>query len=191
MNKRLLILFAAALSLGLLFACSKEVKEPTPITDRDPAINVAPLGVEVGYTNLVGLKEKLGNIIKIDYKGQNEVSNGVMMFSDGLGLGLKELNSILFIFNRENILVGVVMEMKKDMESMNRQLLQQYTPITSDIDDSLEFGNVRYEKGDSFVEVDAQKESDFMELRFRTKQFQSDIDSQKSEAPHQAPSNDK
>jgi len=55
-----------------------------PRISRDPVLNAAPLGVEVGYANREGVKEKLGGLTKFMEQGTSEYSGGLVLFSSRL-----------------------------------------------------------------------------------------------------------
>jgi hypothetical protein len=73
-----------------------------PVTSREPLLNAAPLGIEVGYANLAGVKEKLGGAAKLQDQGLGLYSGGPKYISDGAGLGVDGLSALALVFDNNN-----------------------------------------------------------------------------------------
>ena len=152
-----------------------------PLYSRDQPVNAAPLGLEVGYANLAGVKEKLGAVTRLEDKGINQYTNGVMLASNGEGVGVDGLSSLLLIFDKENVLAGVVMTLPKNTKDVFEKLSGKYKPVENRIDNFMNYGYARLEKGDSWVEVDSQHLSFEMDVRYLTKQLMADFKRQSAE----------
>lgn len=97
-----------------------------PQIAREPAQNAAPLGVEVGYANMAGVKEKLGSVTTLQEQGINQFSDGPMLASNGEGLGVDGMTHVLFIFDKKNVLAGVVMTLPKGPKNVFAKLSTKY-----------------------------------------------------------------
>jgi hypothetical protein len=161
--------------------------DPTPVANkplvaRDQPLNAEPLGLELGYANLEGVKQKLGGLTSLQDRGANLYSGGAMLESDGRGLGIDGLSDLLFIFDKNNVLVGVVMTMPKRPQDILGKLSSKYTVVDNGIDTFMDDGYARLEKGNSFVVVDAPLLSFTMEVRYLTKQLMADFERARAEA---------
>lgn len=162
-------------------SASKESPVEKPVVIRDQAQNAAPLGVEIGYANLKGVKEKLGSVATLKDQGVNEYSGGPMLVSDGAGLGVEGLSQLVLIFDKTNILTGVVMTLPKDPKNIFSQLSAKYKPVDNRIDNFMNYGSARLQKGDSLIEIDAPHLSFAMEVRYLTKQLMADYKTQSAD----------
>lgn len=185
MNFRMLALAAAV--AAALCGCGKTdtaaaVPASPPAISRDQPANAAPLGLEIGFANIAGVKSKIGSTAKLEDKGINQYSGGPMLLSDGQGLGLEGVTSALFIFDKAGTLAGLVMAMPKDPKDMLEKLSGKYSVVDNRIDTFMNNGYARLEKGDSFVEIDAPHLDFSMEVRYLTKQLMADFQKQRSEA---------
>lgn len=142
-----------------------------PKVSRDPEINAAPLGLEIGYANLSGVKQKIGSMTKLQDAGMNEHSGGVMLASDGQGLGIDGLTKFVAIFDKSETLVAIDMNFPKDTKGTYSKLSSKYKPIENRIDQFMGYGTAKLEKGDSWVIVDAPHLSFVMDVLYTTKTF--------------------
>lgn len=144
-------------------------------SSRPQPQNAAPLGLELGYATLTSVKEKIGGVARLEDAGTNEYSNGPMLKSDGKGLDVDGLSSALFVFDSNQILVGVVMTLPKSAKETYATLAKKYKPVEKKIDNFMNYGYARLSKGDSFIEVDAPHLSFEMEVRYLTKKLMADF----------------
>lgn len=140
--------------------------------------NAAPLGLEVGYATMAAVKEKIGAVARLNDAGTNQYTNGPMLQCDGNALEIEGLNSILFIFDSNRILAGVIMTMQKNVKETYATLSKKYKPVQNKIDNFMGYGYARLMKGDSFVEIDAPHLSFEMEVRYLTKRLMADFNRQ-------------
>jgi hypothetical protein len=145
---------------------------------RAQPLNAAPLGLELGYANVVSVKEKIGSLTKLSDVGTNQYSGGPMLTSDGQGLDVEGLSSVLFIFDNNQVLAGVVMTMPKSAKETYATLAKKYKPVENKIDGFMDYGYARLSKGDSFIEVDAPHLSFDMEVRYLTKKMMANFKQQ-------------
>lgn len=153
-----------------------------PRISRDPALNAAPLGVEVGYANREGVKEKLGGLTKFMEQGTSEYSGGLVLSSSGDGLGIDGLSKLMLLFDKSDVLVGVIMTLPKDPRDVYGKLSGKYTTVENHIDEFMNKGSARLEKGDSWVEIEAPHLSFTMDVLYMTKKLKSDFERQSAEA---------
>ena len=157
------------------------IKTSVSRVTREPALNAAPLGLEVGYATLGGVKEKLGGLTQLEEQGTNQYSGGMMLSSDGEGLGIDGLSKLLLLFDQSDVLVGVIMTMPKDPTGIYQKLSGKYKTAENHIDAFMNKGSARLEKGDSWVEIDAPHLSFEMSVLYMTKQLDSDFEKQSAE----------
>ncbi len=150
MYKKLVISFLSAFIL-----CASGFSFAEPLVSRNPALNLAPLGVEIGYANVGGVKQKVGELTSLRSAGINAYTHGVMLSSSGDGLGIDGLSSITFIFDDKDILQGVLMTLPKKVNEMNASLAKKYKLVSNKIDSFMGYGSAKYVKGDSTVEISA------------------------------------
>lgn len=152
--------------------------EGQPLTQREEPLNAAPLGLEIGYANLMGTRTKLTDL---EAAGTNEYSRGPMYRADGSGLGLTGLKHVLLIFTPDERLHAVLMTFPKDPKGAFPLLRQKYRVVESHIDTFLNRGTARLEKGDSWIEIEAPHLSFEMEIRYLSKAFQAEYEKQKAQ----------
>lgn len=153
-----------------------------PLVSRNPLMNAAPLGLEVGYANLAGVKQKLGGIASLNNTGSNMHSGGVMLESNGQGLGVEGLSHVLLVFDKNETLIAVVMRMRKDLNATYRKLADKYKTVNRNIDEFMGNGNAKLEKGDSWIVVDAPHLSFDMEVIYSKKDFMETVNRNNAEA---------
>lgn len=148
------------------------------LISRDPARNAAPLGLEVGYATLAGVRAELGRLTTLEDQGTNQYTNGTMLGSNGEGLNVDGLTSLTLIFDKNEVLAGVLMTLPKNVKETYSQLSKKYHKVENKIDNFMGYGYVRLEQGDTWVELDAQHLSFTMELRYLTKALMADFKQQ-------------
>ena len=184
MKKYLVLMMLSAV---LIAGCDKktETTASTPaqsvakvenkaLISREQPQNAAPLGLEIGYANLDGVKAHLGSVTRLQDQGTNEYSGGAVLVSDGAGTGVEGLSNLLLIFDKQNILVGVVMTVPKNPKEVLGQLASKYKTVDNRIDTFMNKGYARLQKGDSLIEIDAPHLSFQMEIRYLTKKLMAD-----------------
>ena len=148
-----------------------------PRIARDPLVNAAPLGLEVGYANVDGVRSKLGDVTSLADAGTNDYSNGRMFTADGSHLGIDGLKSALFIFDQANTLQGVVLLMPRGpghrgaTADLAKTLGGKYQLVSKRFESFLDYGTFHFEQGDSRVDIDSPHLSFSMTVRYATKEF--------------------
>ncbi len=153
-----------------------------PRISRDPAINASPLGVEIGYANLDGVKHKFKGVTNLVNAGTSDHTGGVILQSDGQGLGVDGLQQFVTIFDKNGTLVAVSMTMPKRVKDTYSKLSEKYTPVSNNIDQFMDYGSAKLQKGDSFVIVEADHLSFAMSVVYATKDFLSTVEHNTAEA---------
>lgn len=172
---------AGAATQSAATAAQVQVAAPAMLVSREPSVNAAPLGLEIGFANLAGVKNKLGGITGLEGAGTNEYSGGPMLCSSGEGLGVDGLSQLLLIFDKDNVLVGVVMTLPKAPKDVLQKLSEKYQVVDNRIDAFMNNGYARLGKGGSLIEIDAPHLSFTMEVRYLTQKLMADYQ-QKSAA---------
>lgn len=142
-----------------------------PRLSREPALNASPLGVEIGYANLSGVKQKLGSMTSLSEAGTSEHTGGKILMSDGQGLGVDGLTKLIAVFDKSETLVAVIMTMPKNVNSTYSKLSEKYKPVSKNVDEFMGFGTAKLEKGDSFIVLEAPHLSFAMDVVYATKAF--------------------
>jgi hypothetical protein len=154
----------------------------SPRVSREPALNASPLGVEIGYANLSGFKQKLGSMSKLTEAGKSDHTGGVILTSDGQGLGVDGLSQLLAIFDKNETLVAVVMTLPKKVNDTYSKLAQKYTPVSNNINSFMDNGSAKLDKGDSLIMIEAPHLSFTMDVVYATKTFMADFERNTAEA---------
>lgn len=145
-------------------------------THANAAKNAEPLGLEVGVVNYSQVEKELGTKTTLTESGINKFSNGRMFSAEADGLGIDGLNQVGLIFDQSDILVGVILTMRKDPKGVYQTLSGKYKTVTNRIDNFMNRGYAKLVKGESIIEVDAPHMSFVMEVRYLTKGFQAAFD---------------
>lgn len=166
-------------SSGVSDDANKDLVEDAPaFVSREPPSNAAPLGLEVGFANISGVRATIGSITELQDQGTNQFSGGSMLRSDGAGLGVDGLSNLVLIFDKADVLVGVIMTLPKAPTDMLKKLSTKYSVADNRIDSFMDNGYARLTKGDSLVEIDAPHLSFTMEVRYLTNQLMADFQAQ-------------
>ena len=133
--------------------------------------NAAPFGMELGVATLAQVRQEIGDSSPLEDEGINKYTEGKMVSTDGRGLGVEGVQSVLFIFDKSEVLAGVIVTMPKDPVRIFKMLSNKYKVVSNKIDSFMNFGSARLEKGASVVEINAPHLSFAMEVRYLTKSF--------------------
>lgn len=134
-----------------------------PITSN---AEVSPFGLIVGQATLEEVQQTLGNKTKLTNRGLNKWMGGPMLRAAGDGLGIEGLQEVLFIFDQDNVLMGVILMLPKHRyEDIKRYLNEKYTLVS---DQAPFVGNqsVKFKQGEVFVEANAPHLSFQMEVTY-------------------------
>lgn len=135
------------------------------------ASNAAPLGMEIGVATLEQVRKEIGSSTRLTEDGINAYSEGPMLKGNGEGLEIDGLSKIIFIFDKDRKLAGVLMTLPKggigseNVHKVIGMLGEKYKTVKKNIP---HVGNAyaRFKQGTSTIEVDAPHMSFTMELRY-------------------------
>lgn len=185
---RIMIIVAAA----LLAACSRHPGSTStsgeatsnvqransePRIARDTAVNPTPLGFELDYANIEGVRSKLSGIAELEDMGTMEISKGPLLMAKNSDLGIEGLKSAGFIFDESGTLEGIVLtfprgpQHRRATAELAAQLGKKYRLISKDFDSFMDFGRFRFEQGDSWIEIDSPHLSFEMTATYATKEL--------------------
>ncbi len=133
--------------------------------------NAAPFGLELGVATFAQVSQEIGNSSPLQDEGINKYTEGKMVSTDGSALGVEGVQSVLFIFDKSDVLAGVLVTMPKDPVGIFKTLSTKYKVVSNRIDSFMKYGSARLEKGASVVDIDAPHLSFSMEVRYMTKSF--------------------
>lgn len=150
---------------------TQPISHGQPAVSRAEPLNAAPLGVEVGYANLEGVKAKFSGITKLENDGINKYSGGPMLSSNGDGVGLDGLSNLTFIFGKDNVLAAVLMILPKNPTDVFAKLSGKYQVVDNKIDQFMNYGTAKLEKGETVVVIESTHLSSVMGVVYQTKQF--------------------
>lgn len=162
---------APAQAVPLQAKVALERPSQAPPTLRPQPVNAAPLGLELGFANVEGVKSLLGGRTRLEERGRNAVTGGPMLWSEGDGLDVDGLTGIVFVFDAAGVLAGVEMTVPKDPRSMMNRLSSKYTPVSNRINNFMNHGYAQLKKGDSIIEIDSPHLSFTMDVRYLTSKF--------------------
>jgi hypothetical protein len=135
------------------------------------AANAAPLGLEVGVATRAQVKQKLGATTELADAGTNKFSDGPMLGGDGKGLDVDGLEKITFIFDKKEILQGVIMTMSKSFKPTFEKLSKKYALVSKQIP-FVGDCKARFQQGGSVVVLDAPHMSFEMTLMYLTNELE-------------------
>ena len=149
------------------------VQEPQsePRIARDPQVNPAPLGLEIGYANIEGVRQALAASTSLTDNGTSAYTGGPMLISDGAGLGVDGLSEILFIFDESGVLACVSMTLPKTVNETFKTLATKYQVVDNRIDKFMGYGSASFTLGDSLIRLRADHLSFNQSLVYATKAF--------------------
>lgn len=128
------------------------------------AENAAPYGFELGVATLSEVKNDLTNSRD---EGTNPYSRGPMLRASGGGVD--GVQDVLFIFNPDQVLAGVVVTMNKDPVSTMKTLQKKYKMTSNHVDGFMNKGNADFVKGDSIIKLEAPHMSFTQTVSYLTK----------------------
>lgn len=131
--------------------------------------NAAPFGVELGVATMEQVKTTLGPNVKSEDSGPNAYTKGPMFDVDGTTLDVEGVQKVRFVFDRSNVLAGVIVLMNKDPKGLYKTLSAKYKPVSNKIDNFMNYGSARLEKGDSVILIEAPHLDFSMEVDYLTR----------------------
>jgi hypothetical protein len=142
------------------------------------------LGFEIGASSVDQVRGELAKKTQVQDAGTNKFSGGTMLKTDGASYDISGLNNVLYIFDDQKKLMGVVMSMAKGGGLNNEGFNQIYKIISSKyklVSEQRPFvGNqyARFNSPDSIIEIQAQHLSFEMEVRYIRKDLMAKFNAQ-------------
>ena len=124
------------------------------------------LGFEIGSTTVDQLKQDLPKRTKLEALGTNKYSGGEMVKTDGAPYDIDGLASVLYIFDDQKKLAGVIMDMDKHRFDAIFQFLSGKYKVVAQQRPFVGSQYARFRPADAFVELDAPHLSFNMEVRY-------------------------
>lgn len=143
-----------------------QASSTTPVLGQT---NAAPLGLELGVATVQAAQTQIGDRTSIRDAGINKYTGGKMLQASGAGLGVAGLREVTLIFDKSDLLVGVIMLMDKRAKDTYKTLAAKYSVKENKIDNFMDYGYARFTKGASIIELSAPHVSFEMEVRYLTK----------------------
>jgi hypothetical protein len=126
----------------------------------------AVLGFEIGVTTLDQLKQDLAKKTKLQSQGTNKYTGGEMIKTDGNGYDIDGLSGVLYIFDDQKKLSGVIMDMGKHRFDAIFQFLSSKYKVVAQQRPFVGNQYARFQPSDATVEIDAPHLGFEMEVRY-------------------------
>lgn len=192
----------ATVAFALLAACSKQPVQPgtssettatdrsssTPLIIRDSPLNPTPLGFELDYANIEGVRSKLAGVAELEDVGTLEFSKGPVLVAKGTDLEVEDLKSAAFVFDDGGTLEGVMLTFPRGPQhpgatrKLAEQLGRKYQLVSKDFDSFLDHGSFRFEHGDAWIEIQSPHLSFEMTAMYGTKSLIAAFDAMSAES---------
>jgi hypothetical protein len=130
--------------------------------------NATPFGVEVGVAKLLEVQKQIGSQASLKQTGINRYSGGKMFEADGSSLNIEGVETVTLIFDQSDILAGVLVSMPKDPKALVKTFSGKYKLISNRVNDFMNNGYAKFQKGDTIIEINAPHMSFNMEVRYIT-----------------------
>lgn len=149
------------------------------------------LGVEIGVTTVNQMRQELSKKTHVEDSGTNEFAGGPMLKTDGAAYEIEGLTEVVYIFDDQKKLAGVIMDMSKGRFDSVFEFLNKKYKVTSQQRPFVGDQFARFKPADSFIEMDAPHMGFNMEVRyirndlmqkFKTKSNENSAAKKKSEA---------
>ena len=126
----------------------------------------AVLGFEIGVTTLDQAKQDLAKKTKPQSQGTNKYTGGEMIRTDGNGYDIEGLTGVLYIFDDQKKLAGVIMDMGKHRFDAIFQFLSSKYKVSAQQRPFVGNQYARFKPADAIVEIDAPHLGFEMEVRY-------------------------
>lgn len=149
---------------------------------RDTPLNPMPLGFELDYANIEGVRSKLSGVAQLEDSGRLEIINGPRLTTSGTDLGVEGLKRATFAFDGEGTLKGVVLTFPRGPQhpvatrKLAEQLGKKYQLVAKDFESFMDFGTFRFEQGDSWIVIESPHLSLEMTAMYGTKDLFAALD---------------
>lgn len=127
---------------------------------------VQVLGFEIGSTTSQQLKTKLASQTRVEDNGTNKFSGGRQFKTDGTGYGIDTLTEVVYIFDPQDKLAGVLMGMGKDRFDDVFNALSAKYKVSSQQRPFVGNKSARFNAKGAVIELDAPHMSFTMSARY-------------------------
>lgn len=124
------------------------------------------LDAELGVTTVEQLKSVLSKTTELQQQGVNKYSGGEMYAADGASYGIDGLNNVLYIFDNQKKLAGVILTMNKDRFNSIYDILNKKYKIVSKQRPFVGDQYALFRPSDANIEIAAPHLSFEMEVRY-------------------------
>lgn len=115
----------------------------------------AMLGFDMGVSTLEQVKATLGKQTRVQDGGTNKYSNGAMLKTDGDGYDIEGLNEVVYVFDEQKKLAGVLMDMDKSRFTAVYQALSAKYKVAAQQRPFVGNQYARFKTPDAVIEVTA------------------------------------
>ena len=124
------------------------------------------LGFEISVSTADQIKSTLSKQTKVIDNGLNKFTSGPMLKTDGTSYEIEGLRSVLYVFDDQKKLAGVIMDMNKGRFDAVFKALSAKYKVASQQRPFVGNQFARFKTQDSIIEVDAPHMSFDMEVRY-------------------------
>ncbi|BBO21083.1 MAG: hypothetical protein HKUEN07_01390 [Rhodocyclaceae bacterium] len=124
------------------------------------------LGFEIGASTIDQVKSTLVKQTKVADSGTNKFTMGPMLKTDGASYEIEGLNEVLYIFDDQKKLAGIIMDMNKARFDAIFQALSAKYKVSSQQRPFVGNQFARFKTQDSVIEMDAPHLGFVMEVRY-------------------------
>jgi hypothetical protein len=124
------------------------------------------LNVEIGVSTVEQVRQALTKNTKVQDEGTNKFTNGTMLKTDGSSYEIEGLNSVLYIFDEQKKLAGIVMDMNKARFDSIYKFLSGKYKVSSQQLPFVGDKFARFKTTDTTIEINAPHLSFEMEVRY-------------------------
>lgn len=124
------------------------------------------LGFEIGVSTVDQVAKDLAKVTSVSDSGTNKWSGGPMLKTDGSSYKIDGLQDVLYIFDEQKKLTGVIMTLNKSRFDSIHQFLSSKYKVQNQQRPFVGNQFARFKTTDAIVEVDAPHMSFEMEVRY-------------------------
>lgn len=170
--------------IAALVSCGKSGENAKTASEKP--INPTPLGLEIHYANINGVKEKYANVHFDKSSEIDQYTGGIVLTAEGAGFNIDGLKITNFTFSKEGVLEHVGLLLNKNVVAMDQNLSSKYEVTSKKINTFMGFGNAEYVHGDTIIKLLSEHLSSDMYVKYTYKplndQIMKDIEEKKNRA---------
>ncbi len=127
---------------------------------------VSPFGFTIGEATMQDVQQSLSAKTKLSDRGLNKWTGGPMLRAPGDAFSIQGLQEVLFIFDQQKVLMGVILVLPKNRYSDVKAYLSDKYKIVSDQAPFVGNQLIKFEEGDVIIEARAPHMSFQMEVTY-------------------------